>query len=697
MDLHSLLNKLFLSFILIALLGCAYFNTFYNARENYRLGVEKQKKTTSETITSEVKNHFDKAIEKSWKLIDIYGDSSKYADDALLLIGQSYFNLRDYPKAERVFQQFLLKFSNSDLTPEAKLWLAKSYIALAKEDLALDLLNQFFEGRVSNKNAAQTYFILGELYFKRGDYEQSIENLTRSLEITRDDEMRGDAEFMIGQSFFNLEQYDNAILHFSRLEKLDVPPIKEFEALMQKINALNELQKYDEADIILRIMLRDQRFKDQFAFIETQLAHIAEIQGYTDYARELYTDVIKKYPRKEGTALASFYLAQLFQFEYGNLDSARAYYDNVKKQYSASTVGDLATQRFNLLSEYVKIRDRLIKDQQDYWQLLRGDSLLTDSIALQPEPADSSLIDIEQLQNLDFQMALQSTIPGETDSTLLDSLQQTMELSQRDQNQTRIRKIAVTRSPEEVDGSLIRNSYALAEFFLFSYGNYDSAAYAYQKFVSQFEDSVLTPKAYYGLYYLYNDVFVDTTKADSIRDILTSRYRDSIYAKKLLDEELEDQLELGIDPGDLRSKERYLKAENHYHNKNFISAIQIFNQIAREDSGSIWAKKSRYAIAYIYEHFLEDIRKAIDSYSVLAAEYPNTDHAKIALKKIAVPPADKDDFPVDNNLESSDEAIELDDEMPPEIRRREENKERDSSVPDDKLRTESNQDKEDKI
>jgi TolA-binding protein len=690
MDLQSLLNKSFLSLILIILVGCAYFNTFYNAKENYKLGVDKQKKTTSETISSEVKNHFDKAIEKSWKLIDIYGDSSKYADDALLLIGQSYFNLRDYPKAERVFQQFLLKFSSSDLIPEAKLWLAKTYIALAKEDLALDLLDQFFEDKVSNKNAAQTYFILGELYFKRGDDEKAIENLTRCLEITGDDEMRGDAEFMIGESFFRMEEYENAIVHFSRLEKLDVPPVKEFEALMQKINALNELQKYDEADRILRIMLRDQRFKDQFAFIETQLAHIAEIQGYTDYARELYSDVIKKYPRKEGTALASFYLAQLFQFEYGDLDSARTYYDNVKKQYNASTVGDLAIQRFNLLSEYVKIRDRLKKDRQDYLQLLRGDSILTDSIALQPEPVDSSLIDEEQQQNLDFQMAFQSTIPEEADSTILDSLQQTMQASQRDQNQTRTKKIAVTRPPDEVEGSLIKNSYALAEFFLFSYGNYDSAAYAYQKFVTQYEDSVLTPKAYYGLYYLYNDVFVDTAQADSIRDILLSRYRDSIYSKKLLDEEIEDKLELGIDPEELKGKERYLQAENHLHNKNFMTAIQMFNQIAREDSGSVWAKKSRYAVAYIYEHFLEDVRKAIDSFGVLAAEYPNTDHGKIALQKIAEPPVDKEEPPVDNDLESPDEAIGLDDEMPPEIRRSDEKKDRDSSISDEKILKEGN-------
>ena len=672
-------------FILLILVGCAYFNTFYNARENYKLGVEKQKKISSESISSEVKNHFDKAIEKSWKLIDVYGDSSKYADDALLLIGQSYFNLRDYPKAERVFQQFLLKYNTSNLLPEAKLWLAKTYIALTKEDLALNLLAQFFEDKVSNINAAQTYFILGELYFKRGDYEQAIENLTRCLEITRDDEMRGDAEFLIGESFFILGEFENAILHYSRLEKLDVLPIKEFEASMQKINALTELNKYEEADQILRVMLRDQRFKDQFALIETQLAHVAEIQGYSGYARELYSDVIKKYPRKEGSALASFYLAQLFQFEYGDLDSARFYYDNVKKQYSASKVADVATQRYNLLSEYVKIRDRLRKDQHDFRQLLRGDSLLTDSIAVHSESNDSSLVYNEQQENLNFETALQNTISETIDSTIADSIQQSRQALQREYNKNRTQKIAVTRPPQEVEESLIKNSYAIAEFFLFNYENYDSAAYAYQKFVNQFDDSVLTPKAYYGLYYIYNDIHNETAKADSIRDILIFRYRNSVYAKKLLDEDIEEKIESKARPEELRAKKQYLQAENHLYNKNFMAAIQMFNQIAKEDSGSVWAKKARYAVAYIYEHFLEDIPKAVESYSVLAGEYPNTEQGNIARKKIAQPPVDEDAPPVDSNIESPDEMMQFDDETPPLLRKRDEKKERNSSLNDENL------------
>jgi outer membrane protein assembly factor BamD (BamD/ComL family) len=201
-------------------------------------------------------------------------------------------------------------------------------------------------------------------------------------------------------------------------------------------------------------------------------------------------------------------------------------------------------------------------------------------------------------------------------------------------------KKAVSRDPDEVEGSLIKNSFAIAEYFLLKYQNYDSSLARYSSFVNNFSDSILTPKALYSIYFLYNTIYEDNIKADSIKALILDQYKDTPYGEKLSgktsgpnDEDAGNSIDL--------NKIKYLEAENYLDKKDYQSAIEIFQQISEQDSGSIWAKKSRYAIAYTYEKFITDTILAIQSYQILANEYPKTDYGKVANNKIANPAKDQ--------------------------------------------------------
>ena len=623
---------------ILIILSCAYYNTFFNAKEYYKSGEKKQKNSKSDKIPSDVKTSYNNAIKKCWKLIDTYGDSSKYADDALLLIGKSHYNIEEYEHSEKVLQQFLLKYLNSNLIPDAKLWLAKNYIELDKEEKALEILNNLFENKVSNEVAAQSFYILGDLNFKNQNYEKAIEEFQKCVEITDDDEIKGDAEYKTGESLFHLEEYENAIYHFQKIEKLDVPVVQEYEAIMQKVNAMTMLEQYEEADQILRLMLRNQRFLNQFSLIETKLSNISEVQGDTEYAKELYYDILKKYPKKDGAALSAFYLGQLYEYEYGNFDSAKTYYDRVKKEYNRSEAKEDADKRSNLLKEYLSIRDQITKDKGDLYKLQRGDSLLVDSIAVETTPEDTLQIEESENINNDYYFPALSSEQSVNDDTTdgkakTDSIEQ--QRKSRTQKTPKQKKKAVSRDPKEVEGSLIKNSFGIAEYFLIKYQNYDSSLSRYTNFVNNFSDSILTPKAFYSVYFLYNIVFLDSIKADSIKAIILDNYTETVYGKKLSGKNSEtpgsseDKIDL--------SKLDFIKAENYMLNQDYDTAISLYQQISEQDSGSIWAQKSQYAIAYTYEKFIFDTVLAIQSYKILANEYPNTDFGKVAKNKIAEP------------------------------------------------------------
>ncbi len=667
-------NRKFLIIIPVLFVSCAYFNTFFNAQERYKEAFKAQQNSKSKTVAGNVKKNFDSVIMKCWKLIDVYGDSSEYADDALLLIGKSYYNIQDFPKAQRVLEQFILKYSQSVLLADAKLWLARTFLAQENEEDALKILNHIFESKVKTDIAAEAFYILGDLYFNKEQYDLSIENLNRCVDIVSDEEIFANAQFLLGDAYSKLGQHENAILHYQKLKGLDIPQLQEFQASDKIVDALIALKKYDEAEIDLKKMLRYQKFKPQFSLIETKLGERYREEGDIEFARSHFEDIFKKYPKSEGATLSSYYLAQLYEFNFVQFDSAQKYYNLVKNLNSYPDIVDDALNKNTLFKEYLKIRDQLRKDRTDLTSLARGDSTLIDSVTIAADSLEtesdkmSSVFDLNN--SSEKELGLDNNLQAEFDKadTLQSGEQRSESIEDDHSNIEKIvqpKKKAVSRSAEQVQNSYVKNSFAKAEFFLLKYENSDSAECSYTKFIQEFSDSALTPKAYYSLYYIYTNKGSDSEKSDSLRNIILSNYPDSPYSYKILGKENEivKQTE-NMDDDTLNPL--FFQAEKLRDNKDFKKAIKIFQEIADTDSGSTAAQKSRYYSAYIFEHDLADIPRAVSEYTKLAKEYPGTQYAKIAQNKIKEPPPDKAAEPEENILEEQPEKINVEENVSPE-------------------------------
>ncbi|APF19157.1 Tetratricopeptide repeat-containing protein [Caldithrix abyssi DSM 13497] len=578
------------------------------------------------------------------------------------------------------------------------MWLARTYVAQDKKEEALELLNSLLSQKLPKRLAAEAFYILGKLHFEQEDYEEAIDFLSRAVEITRDDEIKGDALFMMGDAYYQLQQYDNAIESYDVLSKLDIPAIREYEATAKKVESLIELERYEEAEKILRKMLGSPRFKDQFSLIETRLANLYEIQGETDLARDYYYEIIKKYPRKEGAILSYYYLGQLYEFEYANFDSAQVYYQKVKNLKTHPEVLQDAREKANLLKEYLKIRDQLRKDYRDLAKLERGDSLLTDSMEV---AGDSVLVgqkeELNTAQSLTPSMGEKPKVAFEIprrendvfwervrsykdslsrfrrDTTL--TYEDSLKIFPKKKLKKRAKKVLVSRTPEEVNESFKKNTFAKAEFFLLKYQNYDSAAASYRTFIKQFEDSVLTPKSYYALYYIYHNLKHDSLKADSIKQLIIATYPNTIYGQKL-----SGKTELKTDIEEVsQSHTLYRQAEDLMDHGDYQKALKFLQEIALKDSGSVWAQKARFAIAYIYEKHLKDVQKAIDAYSELIKEYPKSKYAAIAKRKIAPPPPEPEEKPAEEKDEKTEQA-----DAESTVREQEEQPQKTAPVPEER-------------
>ena len=184
-------KRYFLIILLLTTTYCAYYNTFFNAEENYRAGLEKKNNSNSEEISKDIITNFESAISKSWTVIKVYGDSNSWADDALLLIGKSHYHLEEFDKSQATLEQFLQKYLKSPLKSEAELWLAQTFVEQGNIEEALKSFTTLISNTNDDDILANAYFNIGEIYFNSEDFEMAIKNYQMCIDITSSSETAG--------------------------------------------------------------------------------------------------------------------------------------------------------------------------------------------------------------------------------------------------------------------------------------------------------------------------------------------------------------------------------------------------------------------------------------------------------------------------------------------------------------------------
>jgi TolA-binding protein len=586
----------------------------FNALQTYDSATSRMNESTSGEISPETRKDFETTIDKCWKLINIYGEDSNYADDALLLIAKSNFYLQEYSKSERFSRQMIGKYPESELIPEANLWLARSLIKLDRGDEAAGYLNEIIQSDADDDLKSKAWFGLGELSEARDQKEQAVKELETCIELADDEKMVSEARYKIGQIYYTNKDYEQADKQLEMLFDYDEPIAVIFDSQMMRVDVLMKLKDPDEAEYLLNLMGRETRFFQYQDQIQAKKGECLVQNGAIPEAIDQFQYTLDTYPRTPGSARAAFGLADVLEHTYADYDSARKLYLRVKQEDRNSELNIVAGPRAYTLEQYLKLKDNIRFDIRS----LNPDSALSDIDTLtQPEEGRYKATPITE--NPTDSIKTQPSDSLKTQTTLA--------------TQKSARSVK-KREPEEIRESLVKNNFALAEFFLLTMQNYDSAEVAYRRFIRNYQDSTLVPKAYYALYYIYDFEKHNRAKADSVKRIILDEYPRSVYALHILKH---DQAEKDTTVSD-SIKLSYRNAENLMFNEDYSEALPIFEKIAETDSGSIWAEKSRYAIAWIYEKKLNEISNAVSAYEIIAKEYPDTPYGKIAKLKIQPPP-----------------------------------------------------------
>jgi TolA-binding protein/outer membrane protein OmpA-like peptidoglycan-associated protein len=192
-----------LAALALGALSCAYYNTFYNAKTDYNDGV----KLLAGKTPNQAKDKFDKAIQKSAAEIKNY-PKSRWVDEALYLIGMSYYWEDDYLRAIDKFDNLQAVFPHSKFLDQARFYGALSLINEGQYAKGVEALKDLTTASASYREDAD--FQLGMTDFKREDYETAItdfQDFSRKYPHSRHlQELR---EY-VAESYFQLGRYTDA-------------------------------------------------------------------------------------------------------------------------------------------------------------------------------------------------------------------------------------------------------------------------------------------------------------------------------------------------------------------------------------------------------------------------------------------------------------------------------------------------------
>lgn len=292
-------------------------------------------------------------------------ETNKINQEVSFLLGTEEFNKGNYNEAETYFKRSLAFSLNQDFYNRALYWLGQTYYQKGNYQDAignyLQLINQNFEEK------QQLNYDLGYAYFKSKDFENSKNYFTTYLQSPKP-EFKTDAELRLADSYYALNQLDNAIAIYDKTESTDdYTQYQKSLALgfkgdyTAKINQLKKmLTQYPKSDFV------------DDAWFEIGSAYAA--QNNYEPSNEYFTKVIQANWDKNLVANAKIYRAQNW-IEQNQTEKAIAEFTALGKEYKNSSFTEKIVQAAK--PAYLKTGD--VKGYENFAQTL-GISLDTKEI-----------------------------------------------------------------------------------------------------------------------------------------------------------------------------------------------------------------------------------------------------------------------------------------------------------------------------
>lgn len=355
----------------------AYYNTYYNAKKNFREGYRKvSQQKLNLNPEQPIRIHpqpvkagdeeFTKAIDKGATILRKFPDS-KWVDDALALIGKSYFFKEEYFSADQKFQELYRTTEDPEMRHRAVIWRGRVFLETGLFAQGINYIKGELEDSGSDwkpASKAEAFALMAEFHTQLEQPRQAITYLEQCLPNLEGRLLQARGYFLYGQLLEEQGMLDQAFEAYRRVPGLHPPYELVSLAERKEAEVSRESGNLERALDIYTDMSRDDKNFDIRPDLYYEIARTQQARGNYGEAERIYNRVLHQSinpPSRETAAKAYYGLAEVFRYHYKNFAEAAAYYDSASSQNADP---DKVPESFNAgglaqsFGEYARLKSR---------------------------------------------------------------------------------------------------------------------------------------------------------------------------------------------------------------------------------------------------------------------------------------------------------------------------------------------------
>ena len=382
-------KSLYIILILLIFAGCgslqqgwqnfkAYYNTFHNAKELYREGLEKNRAQLPDLNankpvrvyrqpTQAGLEDFQSAIEKGESILRDH-NQSKYVVPSLFIIGKSHYYRSEFFAALEQFQN-IANATNGVQRQEAILWQGITYYDLGNYSEGIEVMLYGMESDMAwqPQLLAKVRIATAQLHAAQENWVNASSYLEMSLPDLEEEDLKARAYFLLGQMYEKREMINQALFAYGQIADIRTSFDMEFNAMRKEAEMLRATGNYGQAALLYRSMLRDDKYIDYGSELRYEVAKTLHESGRIEEALEGYRAVLDhplQTPDAVTKAMTYYNLGEIYRDDKDNFMMASAYFDSAAAENAnpealpeAFRAGELSES----FGEYVTVKRQIIE------------------------------------------------------------------------------------------------------------------------------------------------------------------------------------------------------------------------------------------------------------------------------------------------------------------------------------------------
>jgi TolA-binding protein len=606
-----------------------YFNLYYNLSDLYtqaEKAVKDQKRNIFDLeeipISSNATALFNQVIEKSSKLLQFNAESS-FVDDALLMLGKSFYYMQNYQKALRKFDELVVGQPNSSLVLEAEYWGAKTQLRLRNYDDGLKRLKAVKEKAIAvNDGNVLTLVYIEEIKIELGkkNYVAAVDICKSLIKYDYDSEISAETSFELGQLYLQLNQYKDAAQAFRDVNNYSPGYELIFNSAVENGRALREINENEAALKVFQRLRSEAKYSDKFDVLDLEVGLCnMNLENYKLAMTKLkYVDTA--FANTQSAGIARYYLGKILEENYQLYDSASGFYKKVLGSSAPPEILAKAQSKVNVFTKYTTLVEQLRMQNKQLSYLKDSTLYVKDSIQFAEDTAKAAKEAREKI--------LASADNKRNNRGGADD-RRGNETQNLPVNNSPIPGAPSAQAPvypkipiDTLNANIAKTKYDLGSLYFADLDRVDSALVYYNDILENYKNDKIAPNTLFALGNCY-ETMNNKQKADSIFNYIYDNYKTEPVVNSAAVKIDKPQVELNFDPG----KSLFLEAEELMKKKEYMASVRGFYHIFEKHPHSAYAPKALLASGWIYENRLKSNDSAAVMYDSVISRYPQTKYA----------------------------------------------------------------------